>query len=283
MSAPTTPTPTLPEAPTNLPAPAEVPPVDATPGLAAAVDESNALVQGLKTLWAKIKSGAFGNRVVLVVIVGAILIGVAWWYLAKVTREAQSKLWLNYESAVGTIGMQTFLDSPDMSKTDAAKLVRLNMVRDKADTAVRKLTYPLQIDRKQGASDAAVSRDELLKLADEFGKDRTVKASALLAAAKVEFALIGIRAESASPLEFNLNPKSGSIGTVEKYAELLKKVSDAVGTTTELGKKYAEQAERAVKDEGETYKIGRELYARFYDADFEPKPNKPIIPAIPGK
>ena len=265
----------------TAPAPGEVqpPPTKSLPLVESPkLDQDNALLMGLKTTWTNIKSGNFGNRLVLLIVIGAAAIIGSWWFLARSSKQADSATWHTFEQARNQTVMQSFLEQPNLANTTAGKIVKLNLARDKATDATSRLSSTVLGERRKGLAELTEARAEIETLAEEFKNDRSIKASALLAAAKSELAMVGIRGEKANPLEFLNTPETSSVGKVAKYAELLKKVADTIGKDTAVGKKYLAQAEAAEKDPGKLYRTAAELYGDFFRADEAPKASPLDIP-----
>jgi hypothetical protein len=156
--------------------------------------------------------------------------------------------------------------------------VKLNLARDKATEATNRLSSTVLGERRKALDELTQARGEIETLAEEFKNDRSIKAAALLSAAKAELAMVGIRGEKANPLEFLNTPQTGSVGKVSKYVELLKKVAETIGKDSAAGKKYLAQAETAEKDPGKLYRTAAELYGDFFRTDEAPKASPLDIP-----
>lgn len=241
-------------------------------------DEPNALMKWLAGTWQKLKAGQLGgNPRWLALVVAVALVGGGWWYLSRASKRADSALWLNYDLAQTTEGLQKFVEEKSTGTTDAARIARVNLSRNKAGDGLRGLRAGRLADRQKGAKALEEARDELVKLADEF-KDRTMKAQVLLDAADAEKALIGVPKEGVRVIP--LEVKSGSRGQVERVAELTRKAAEAIGPDTDAGKKHAADAERYTRDAADIYTVSGYLHAAFNEPD--PEEPKPVLPAPPS-
>lgn len=232
--------------------------------------EPNALMQWLMATWANIKQGKFGGTRYIAILLAIVLIGAAWWFLSSSSRKAESALWTNFSLAVSNERMKSFLDSEGKADSKAAKIVRLNQARDKAQTNMRQVFASKLATRQKAASDLATLVLELEAHAKEFPDDKSLKAAALLAAAEAEKVLIGIPKENADPLK--LDSAENSRGQISKYVALLKEAAEVLGPTTEAGKSYLATAEKFEKNAEEQYKYAFSSFSNFNNAD-------PVLPS----
>ncbi len=263
------------------PAPGEVqpPPTKSLPLVETkALDQDNALLHGVKSTWSNIKSGNFGNRLVLLILIGAAAIIGAWWFLARSSKAADSATWHTFEQARSQQVMQSFVDQPNLANTTAAKIIKLNMARDKATAAINQLSANTLVQRTKALTELTEARTEIETIVEEFKNDPSIKAAGLLSAAKAELAMIGIPNDRTKQLELMTTPESFSTGKVTKYVALLKKAADVIGKDSTAGKKYLAQAETAEKNPSKLYTAAIDLYSSFYQADDLPKTSPLDIP-----
>lgn len=253
--------------------------------------EPNALLEGTKKLWENLKAGKVGNPRVIALVLAVIAIGVAWWFLASSGKRADSLLWYNFDAAQerGSEGLKKFNQEPTHAKTVAGKIATLNDLRLQMDVAMTRLTSSKVkgADRVKAADDLERLRNEVAELAPQFDKDKTMKASAFLAAAEVELALVGVPKKDVTVL---LDVKGGSRGQLAKYADYLKQAAEAVGPNTEAGKQFLADAEKYTTEAtaADLYRRLGAFHANFNNPDplpFGPgtDPNAPKLPdSIPG-
>jgi hypothetical protein len=243
-------------------------------------EEPNALQKWLTATWEKLKSGQVGNPKWIALIVAVAAIGGGWWYLARSSKKADSALWFNYDLAVTGEGLKEFAADKSTADTEAARIARVNLLRIRQDEGVRGLTAPKLADRLKSAKALEEARDELTKLADEFTRDRTMKAVCLLAAADAELALVGVPKEGVKGIQ--LDPKPTSRGQVERVTELKRRAAEVVGPDTPAGQRFTADAEKYTKDAAEMYNTGAYLFAAFNEPDAVDLPTEGVKPAIPA-
>lgn len=238
-------------------------------------EEPNALQKWLVSTWEKVKTGRVGNPKWFVLILAVGLVVAAWWFLRGSSKKADSALWRAFAGAVSTDGLKEFADLPANAKTEAAQIARVNMQRNRMIEGRMGLRADKLADRLKAAKALEEARDELVKLADEFAKDRTMKAMTLLAAADAEKALIGVPKEGVAVM--GLDVKGNGRGQVERYAELLRKAADAVGPApADAAKypalvaardKYIAEADKYTKEAGDVYTACGYIHAAFNEPD----------------
>jgi hypothetical protein len=242
-------------------------------------DQSPVLVW-LLAAWDKLKAGQVGNPKWIALAVGIGLVGFGWWYFARSSKKADSALWYQFDTSLSPESLKTFVELPVNADTDAARLGRRNLAKDKLAVALRGLNDPAarRADKLKAVKAIEEARDELAKLADEFKRDRTSKAGSLLDAAEAEKALIGVPKDGAG--DVMLNAKANGRGQVERVAELTRKAAEAIGDKTDAGQKLLAEADRLTKEADDIYKVGGYLHAAFNEAD--PEERKPILPPLGG-
>ncbi len=242
-------------------------------------DQSPVLVWLLAT-WDKLKAGKIGNPKWLALIVGLGLIGFGWWYFARSSKQADSALWFQYDTSLSPESLKTFVELPANADTDAARLGRRNLAKDKLAVALRGLNDPAarRADKLKAVTAIEEARDELAKLADQIKRDRTSKAGCFLDAAEAEKALIGVPKEGATGVM--VDARTNGRGQVERVAELTRKAAAVIGDKTDAGQKLLAEADRLEKEKDDLYKVGGVLHAAFNEAD--PEERKPISPPLDG-
>jgi hypothetical protein len=240
--------------------------------------EPNALLTWLQSFWDKLKAGQLAGGRWLALLLAVALIGISWWYLARASRQTDSALWTTFSNANTTEGLKQFVELPANAKTDATRIARVNIARNMIREGLPGLAAAKAADRQKAAKAIAEGRDELVGLAAEFTKDRTMKAVCLLAAADAELALVGVPKEGVRVMPLEVQPSSR--GQVERAADLLRQAADTVGPDTDAGKKHKATADKYAKDAAEIYKVSGYLHAAFNEPDpEEPKPALPPAPA----
>lgn len=253
--------------------------------------EPNALLEGTKKLWENLKAGKVGNPRVIALVLAVIAIAVAWWFLASSSKRSDSLLWYTFDLAQqrGSEGLKQFNQEPSQSKSVAGKIATLNDLRLQMDVAMTRLTSQnlKGADRVKAADDLERLRNEVAELAPQFDKDKTMKATAYLAAADAEMALVGVPKKDVMVF---LDVKGGSRGQLSKYAEYLKQAAEAAGPNSDAGKQLLANAEKytAEPTASDLYRRYAAFHARFNDPDPLPfgtgsDPSSPRLPnAIPG-
>lgn len=243
-------------------------------------DQSPVLVWLLST-WEKLKAGQIGSPKWLALAVGIGLVAFGWWYFARSSKKADSALWYQYDTSLSTDDLKKFAELPVNADTDAARLARRNLARAKMADGLRVLNEPAsrKADKLKAVKAIEEARDELVKLADEFKRDKTSKAGCYLDAAEAEKALVGVPKENATESAV-LNAKANGRGQVERVAELTRKAAEAIGDKTDAGQKLLAEADRLTKEAEDIYKVGGYLHAAFNEAD--PEERKPILPPLGG-
>lgn len=248
-------------------------------------DEPNALLEGLKALWANVKAGKVGSPRVLALVIAVVAIIAAWWFLSHASLKNDSALWLGFDSANQSDGIKTFVVESSQKNTVAAKVAALNDLRLRRDAALFNMTNNKKAERLAAANTLASLREEFVTAAGQLDKDLTLKAKALSEAAEIELALIGVPKEGVTAM--GVDVKGNCRGQVEKYSELLKKAAEAIGPNTDAGKALTAEADKYSGAAANNLyeQLGR-FHARFNDADLVPfnpaDPNGPKAPDTIG-
>ena len=286
-ASPTTPSP----APGTPAAPAPGPAGGNAPGAASlpvgmhghhTTAEPNALLVWSQKAWANLKEGKFGNPKLLLLVVAVVGIGLAWWFLAKSSKESESALWSAWAMAPATPEAQQKLrEEQSIAKSVAGPLSQLGELRLKQANALRRLTAEKVADRQAAADDLEKLRDELANAAGLFPNDPTLKAAAYLDAAETELALIGVPKKGVAVM--GVEVQKHSRGQVSKYVELLRSAADAVGPTTEAGQGIAAKADKYAKEleAGELYTRLGTFHSNFNNPDPVGGQTDPLDPTDP--
>lgn len=296
-ATPASPAPTTPQPPVPVPAPgATTPPAGDLGHHGHVHHEKNALLDWTKKAWEGVKHGKVGNPKLLLLLVAVVAIIGVWWFLAKASRDNDSALWSGFDAAGRAIGkgnmdeqlkqLEGYAADQSVKDSVASPILRLNALRLRKTTALRKLTGDKLADRQSAADELEKVREELVKAADWFAKDRTMKAATYLDAAEVELGLIGVPKADAKPLDAD---DLRSRGKVDKYAELMRKAADAIGPNTDAGKGFVAKADKYQnKDEAEKlYRRLGDFHISFNNPDPVGRPTDPSDPSggfdpIPG-
>ncbi len=203
--------------------------------------ETNALAQGASSLVDRVKTGRVGNYWVIAVVAAIIVVLGVWWYAAREGRKADAITWTGY---VGLMRGPTNSEVDDFvknhEKTTAAQLARLELARLRmGPDGIALLRSDESSQRAKGVENLEKARADLLKLADEFSTDPTLRASVLSSAAEAELALVGV-------------PKDGSgtekRGAVKVAAELYREAAKAIGANTPAGEGLTKRADDLEKN-----------------------------------
>ena len=280
-------TPTTPPTPAPVGGPQPLVPV---PGATTPPDqhhhapaEPNALLDGVKSLWERLKAGKVGNPRVIALVLAVVAILGAWWFLSHSSLKADSVLWYNFESTLNDKGIKAFTDEKSQENSTAGKIAKLNDLRLRRDALLAKMTRPKLADRVEAADMLEKVRDEFVEAVKEFPKDQTLKAQVYREAAEIEMGLVGVPKKGV--VAMGGDEKGKGRGQLDKYAELMKKAAEAIGPATEAGKGFLAEAEK-YSQEAEALQLYRQLgtfHAKFNDPDPTPIPSSidPNTPKAP--
>lgn len=216
--------------------------------------ETNTLAQGASSLVDRIKTGRIGNYWILAVVGAIVVVGGVWWYAAREGRKADAVTWAGF---VGVMRGPTHTDIDDFvknnEKTTAAQLARLEQSRMRlGQDGITLLRSDERLQRTKGIDNLEKAREELLKLADEFKKNPTLRAAVLLDAAEAEMALAGIP---------KLSDGSGTEkrGSAKIAAQLYREAAKTIGESTSAGEGLLKRAEEREKKAAEIADVGELL------------------------
>ena len=203
------------------------------------------------------------------------LAAVLYWYLARETRRANSRQWLDYTQAGSDA--QNFAD---INKgTVAGRVAKLDLARSLlGEKGIATLGRNDTTVRNQGITSIAEAREQFLELAREFAGDKTLSATCTLEAAEAELALVGI------PKDANTTEPRG---TVLRAAELTREAAKVVGDSTPAGEKLLARAKELEANAPALTAAGEELNRRYnvapvFTAPTPGTPGAPLGGAIPG-
>ncbi len=217
--------------------------------------ETNTLAQGASSLVDRVKTGRLGNYWIIAAIAAVVIVGGVWYYAAREGRKADAVTWAGF---VGVMRGPTHTEIDDFikknDKTTAAQLARLEQARMRlGQDGIVKLRSDDSTDRAKGVENLEQARTELLKLADDFKKDPSLRASVLLSAAEAELTLAGIpKSKDGSGSEKR--------GSVKAAAQLYRDAAKAVGENTAAGESLLKRAEEVEKKEAEIVAVGEVLF-----------------------
>ena len=272
--------------------------------------EPNALLNAAQSLWANLKAGHFGSGKVWLVVALVAGVGLLWWYLANQSKKAASEVWTALDAAATpplnkadqtpderlkqyADELKKYADGHGGKNSPTSAIAELSALRLRRDAAKGRMFGPTaarkQADRQAAADELEKLREDFVKAADLFPTDRTLKAAALLDAADLELTLVGVPKAgvqsmyNVSTLQLEVQPNSR--GQVDRYADLLRKASEAIGKDTDAGKGFLASADK-LSGEDEKKKVYAqlgELHVKFNNADFAaPKPADKVPPAGGG-
>jgi hypothetical protein len=211
--------------------------------------ERNELAAGVQTFVQRAKSGTLVSPRVLGLVVAAVLILGLWWYLASSGKSAASAQWRDLESVSSKAGFDDYAKAH--ANTAAGRIARLQLARIQiGPDGFAKLNNRSAEVRGKAIDSVVAAKDELVKLADEFKGDPTLRAQCLDLAAKAELALVGVP-KAAGSTEYK--------GSVEMAVAHLKTLAETVGKDTAAGKAATERAADLEKNREKVVDLGREL------------------------
>lgn len=253
--------------PTNPPAnphPPGHPHHGKTPAELAALEvEDNALYRGLKSFWARLKSGHLLPSKVMAVVILVVVAGGLWWWFSGQSSKAASQRWsglLNLSSAADLNAYAA--EHPDTTVALIARRSRALTLLTVEGTALLRVTD--QDRRMKAIENIQTARDELATLAELFKTDRTLKAACLEDAAVAERALVGVPKPGA--LLANEDP-ANSRGSVAKAAEFYKAAAAAIGPDTPAGETFTKEAADLEANARQILATNSFLYSRVAAGD----------------
>lgn len=217
--------------------------------------ETNTLAQGASSLVDRVKTGRIGNYWIIATIAAVVIVGGVWYYAAREGRKADAATWAGY---VGVMRGPRHTDIDDFiknnDKTTAAQLARLEQARMRlGQDGIMKLRTEETSERVKAAETIEQARAELLKLANDFKKDPSLRASVLLSAAEAELTLAGIpKAIDGSGTEKR--------GSVKVAADLYRDAAKSIGESTPAGESLMKRAAETEKKENEIVEVGEKLF-----------------------
>ncbi len=247
--------------------------------------QPTALAAAATDLAARARSGHLlsprGYRILGVALV-VLLAGGIWYYLARAARLAASQQWTTLARPNPDLADYA-ASNPD---TMAGKVARLEQARSLlGPQGIATLGGESREGRAKGIDNIAQARDQLVTLAAEFDRDKTLKATCLAAAAEAELALVGIPKDADS---------ADSRGTVVGAVRILNQAAKVIGEETGAGQAYLARAKGLDANAAQLLAAGRELNDRYKlltpfpaPAGFGPvAPSginpKPAVPPQPG-
>jgi hypothetical protein len=241
--------------------------------------ETNTLAQGASSLVDRIKTGRVGNYWIIAIVAAVVIVGGVWWYAAREGRKADAATWAAY---VGVMRGPTNSEIDDFvknnDKTTAAQLARLEQARMRLGLeGITLMRSDESAQRAKGVENVEKAREDLLKLAEEFKKDPSLRSAILLDAAEAELALAGVpKAKDASGTERR--------GSVQAAAQLYRDAAKTIGEATPAGEGLVKRAEEVEKKADEIVKLGEALYRPIHTpgfgggTPFDPKAEGPKAP-----
>lgn len=214
--------------------------------------ETNSLAAGVRKLVDRSKTGRLVNPYVLAVVLAAVLGIGLWWYLSSEGKKVASHQWAELVQLLRTNSLTNLEDfAKSNQNTAAARAARLNAARIQLGAeGIGKLNLRDRDARAKAVDNVEKAREDLLKLADEYKGDPTMRVISLLAAAEAELALVGI-------------PKGtdgkDSRGSVEKAAELYREAAKTVGEKTPVAEQYRKRADELVGNKDQIERVGETL------------------------
>jgi len=253
--------------PTNPPAaplPADHPHHGKTPAELAALEvEDNALYRGLKSFWARLKSGRLVPSKVMAVVILVVVAGGLWWWFSGQSRKATSHRWTGLQNLSADAELNAFAtENPDTTVALTARRSRALNLLSVEGTALLRTTD--QDTRMKAVDNIQTARDELATLAELFKKDRTLKAACLEDAATAERALVGVPKPGA--LLANEDP-ANSRGSVAKAVEFYKQAAAAIGADTPSGQRFTKEAADLEANAKQILATNSFLYSRVAAGD----------------
>lgn len=211
--------------------------------------ERNELAAGVNTIVERAKSGQLVSPRILGIVVAAVLILGLWWYLASSGTSSASAQWKDLESVSSKAGFDDFAKAH--ANTVAGRIARLQLARIQlGPEGFAKLNSRSADVRDKSIDSVVAAKDELVKLADEFKGDPTLRAQCLDLAAKAELALVGVP-KSPGSMDFK--------GSVEMAVAHYKTLAETVGKDTAAGKAASDRAADLEKNRDKVIDLGREL------------------------
>lgn len=233
--------------------------------------ERNELAAAAETLYNRVKTGKVISPRVLAFIAAIILVLGIWWYISSSGKSSASAQWSTFEKIGSRNGLEEFTkvnatDTP--GKIARLQLARIKLGSDGLAKLARSDTRPKAIAAIEEA------RAEVLKLADEFKGDKTLRAQCLDLAAKAELALVGIPKEGSST-EYR--------GTVEGAVAHLSAIAETVGATTAAGEAVKKMAADLEKNRERVIELGTTLNSQLMPAPPAPEIKTPgsLNPSTP--
>lgn len=214
--------------------------------------ETNSLAAGMQRLVDRTKTGRLVNPYVVAVVLAIALGAGLWWYLSSEGKKLSSRQWADLEQVVKTNSQVNLEDFAKSNKDSAAaRAARLNAARMQlGQEGIGKLNLRDRELRAKAVENVEKARDELVKLADEYKGDTTMQATCLLSAAEGELALVGIP-KGTDGRDYR--------GSVDRAAELYRKVAEAVGDKSPPAEQYKKRADELVAKKDEIERLGESL------------------------
>lgn len=244
------------------------------------IDPENALVRGFKSIYAKIKSGNIGSPKILAGVLLIFLVGLGWWWFSSQSATAESSRWKTFDRASSSTDFERI--ATENKDTAIARYARLEKARllMGPEGIIKLQTERKKAERLKAVGNIETARTELIKLADEFKKDPTLRVQCLSDASEAELVLVGWPREGQSndptddPNHFR--------GKVDRVVELLKQAAEAVGPKTTAGEKLVERANQYSEKATEILTVQRSLYAHMNQSwEPEDRPKMPFDPKSP--
>ncbi len=240
--------------------------------LAALEVQDNALYRGLKSFWARLKSGELLPSKLLAVVVLVVVAGGLWWWYSGQSTKTASHRWAGLQNLTASDRLAAFAtDNPDTTAALVAR--RSKALNQLAAEGTAKLRSRDQGERMKAVTNIETARDELATLAALFQSDRTLKTACLEDAAVAERALVGVPKPGA--LMADENP-ANSRGSVTQAAEFYREAAKAIGAETPAGVKYTKEAADLEANAKQILATNSYLYSRVAAGDvLKPEPSTP--------
>jgi len=196
----------------------------------------SAVVQSVKS------ANVWVFRIIGIIVVAAI-VGVVWYVVDRENTKTASEEWRNFLLGKGD---------------GSSRFIKLEEARKQlGPDGIGKLQSPKQAEREKGLESIEKAREELVKLADDFKDDPSMKAACFLEAADAELTLVGY---------YKKGSTTDTRGTVKAAAEFYRKAASAIGDDTDAGKKFKERAAQLENDPKAVQEASTRLSAQYASA-----------------